>query len=207
MKRNPAVGIMGLAVVVVVVGACALGPGPASPAAPTTPPVPSAQPTDPPPAAPTPAPASPTPAGPATASPIAAASCPPPAEGLVPPTASLQAPEASAVAGVLGSYDYCETSADGLPPAGSSLTPVRLESRMGELTVSLPDGTPFVGWRGTYTDLADGREMAAGRADFDAAVRDATFRGPTMGEWLLSLTLDLGDEVGSAIYYWRIVVP
>ena len=125
----------------------------------------------------------------------------------MPATASLQAPEASAVAAVLGSYDYCETSADGLPPAAASLNPLRLESRMSELTVYLPDGTPFVGWRGTYTAVADGREVPAGNAEFTAPAASTTFRGPTMGEWLLSLTLDFGPDVGSATYYWRVVVP
>jgi len=190
------------------VGGCALAPGatqtPSAPPAAT----PTAQPSQIPTASPTRAPGTPTPSPVPTATPQAAASCPPSSDGpLVPAIASLQAPEASAVAAVLGSYDYCETSADGLPPAAASLSALRLESRMSELTVYLPDRTPFVGWRGTYTDVADGRDVPAGDADFTAPVASTTFRGPTMGEWLLSLTLDFGPDVGSATYYWRIVVP
>lgn len=190
------------------IGGCALAPGATPTPSPPPAATPTAQPSPTPTASPTLVPATPTTTPVPTASPQAGASCPPSSAGpLVPATASLQAPEASAVAAVLGSYDYCETSADGLPPAAASLSPLRLESRMSELTVYVPDGTPFVGWRGGYTDVADGRDVPAGDGDFTAPVTRATFRGPTMGEWLLSLTLEFGPDVGSATYYWRVVVP
>ncbi|MDP8903869.1 MAG: hypothetical protein M3N29_00895 [Chloroflexota bacterium] len=171
-----------------------VGPSPSpspSPAAPTASPTPS----------PSPAP---------TGTPAAVVSCPPATDDpAVPLDALLTAADGSLVPGELGSYDFCGTSADAQPPAAVSLPLLTLVTGETNVTVSLEGGTGFVGWRAGYAD-ADrdaGTETSLGSADYTAPVGSATLAGPPPGEWLLRVTFDFGQEVGTALYYWRVAVP
>lgn len=119
----------------------------------------------------------------------------------------MQAGGADPVAGRLGSYDYCDTSADSQPPALASLEPVTLTRATDALTVSIADGTPFVRWRAGYTANDPDAEVSLGTGGPAEPLTTVPFAGPPSGDWLVVVRLDFGAEVGAAYYYWRVVTP
>jgi len=209
--KPPLVLAAGLAVAFAVAG-CTLGaPATPSPTLPTVccgPPTPTAT------ASPT-APASrtssptvppitlPTPGG------TAAAPCPTDAAGepAVPPDAQLAGGDGTPVTAELGSYTFCGTSADALPPRAANVSAVGLGSSAA-IEIVMQGGWGITGYRGGYWSAAEwqGDEIALGDDTFAEPAIAFGFGGPPNGDWMLAVHVTFPAN-GDATYYWHVTVP
>ncbi len=172
-----------LALVLLVGGGCVTG----SPGSSTTvaPPTPSEI------VSPTPVPAPP------TADPTADTGGP----GLdVPPDAMLAAEGGDPVRGQLGSYVWLERGSDAPWLPGAAITVGTGEP----LSVTLvPDGET-TGWSARYVPA--GRTDPAGAQALGTGVQGARFIAPAPGEWTVEVRFDFAAGVGSASYFWQVLV-
>ena len=111
------------------------------------------------------------------------------------------------VVGRLGSYTYCDTAADALPPRAQNVAAVPLGDP-STVALSVPAGEGFVDYRAVYWPASvwqgDATELAA--ADLPAASPSASFAGPPAGDWMLAVNLTY-DSGGDATWYWHVTVP
>ena len=210
--KPPLVLAAGLAVALLVVG-CTL----AAPATPTAFPTVCCTPSLP--------PATSTPAGTATRAPTpsptippitlptpggtAAAPCPSTSTGepAVPPDAQLTGMDATASTGSIGSYTFCGTSADALPPKAVNVPAVALGSP-ATVAVQMLGGWGITGFRAGYWPAAEwqGDEIALADDTFSEPAIATSFTGPPPGDWMLALHVTFPAS-GDATYYWHVTVP
>jgi hypothetical protein len=145
----------------------------------------------------------PTPAG------TAAAPCPTNAAGepTVPPDAQLTGADGTSVTGELGSYTFCGTSADALPPKAANVSAVGLGSSAAVFIV-MQGGWGMTGYRAAYWSAAEwqGDEIALANASFTEPAIATSFSGPPAGDWMLAVHVTFPAS-GDATYYWHVTVP
>jgi hypothetical protein len=204
-----AAAVIGIALVAAASAACTAGGSPA-----TRSPAPIAT------VFPTPVAASPSPTRTPTPTPTteplptptptaAAGGCPSDtAEPAVPPNASLVAADGTQITGRLGSYEFCNTAADALPPKSASLTTVPLGDS-ATVGLTLAGGTAALSsYRATYWNASEwqGDEIKLGTEAFDPPVSAASFAGPPAGDWMLAAHVFFATGE-TATYYWHVTVP
>jgi len=188
--------------------ACTVG-APATPtlsptASPTLAPTPTATPVPTPTASPTVPPITlPSPGG------TGAAPCPSDSAGepAVPPDAQLTGADGAAVKGSLGSYTFCGTSADALPPRAQTVAAVALGSP-ATVSIQMLGGWGVTGYRAGHWPAAEwqGDEIALGNATYTEPVIATSFDGPPSGDWMLAVDVAFPAN-GDATYYWHVTVP
>ena len=145
----------------------------------------------------------PTPAG------TAAAPCPSNGAGepAVPPEAQLTAADSTSVAGELGSYTFCGTSADALPPKAANVSAVALGSNAAVFIV-MQGGWGITAYRAGYWSAAEwqGDEIALANASFTEPAIATSFSGPPAGDWMMAVHVAFPAS-GDATYYWHVTVP
>lgn len=118
----------------------------------------------------------------------------------VPPDATLAAEGGDPVRGQLGSYIWLERGSDSPWLPGAAITVGSGEP----LSVTLvPDGET-TGWSARY--VAAGRTDPAGAQALGTGVEGARFIAPAPGEWTVEVRFDFAAGVGSASYFWRVLV-
>jgi hypothetical protein len=126
------------------------------------------------------------------------------AVGAEPPAASLSVEGGDPVAGQLGSFTWNGGGSD-----SPWLPGTRLSIGAGErLTASLAGGVAVDTW--------SARSAPAGSSDGTGAVglgdgsgdgsNPMAFAPPAKGRWSVQLTVGFADELGSATYYWQVIV-
>lgn len=179
----------------------------AQPPATTTPPTPSLTPTataSPPPVVTSP-PVATTPSPTAQAAdPCAGVTADDPA---TPPEAWLTGADGTAVAGRLGTYTYCATSADALPPRAENLIAVAV-SVAATLSLAAPGYDGIVGYQAGYWPASEwqGDEIRYAAAELPEPVTNVGFAAPPTGDWMLALNFTFASG-GGALYYWHVTVP
>ena len=204
MKRQ--LGLLVVAAALAVPSGCAsVGP----PVAATPPPSPTlsatAPPTPPVTATPAPKPTAAAETSTATADPCASSTEDNPAK---PPDVAIQPGQAApAVTGRLGSFTYCDTAADALPPRAENLSTVALGDPP-TISLAVPAGEGFVAYRAGYWPAAEwqGDEIALWNGTTSMPSTGVSLDAPPAGNWMLAVTLTFAGG-GSAIYYWHVTVP
>jgi len=139
----------------------------------------------------------------------AAAPCPTNAAGepAVPPDAQITAADGNTFIGELGSYTFCGTSADALPPLSTSLTAFAL-GRPATAALQMLGGWGMTGYRAGYWSAAEwqGDEIALANASFTEPAIATSFNGPPAGEWMLAVHVTFPAN-GDSTYYWHVTVP
>jgi hypothetical protein len=120
--------------------------------------------------------------------------------GDVPPDALMAAEGGDHVLGQLGTYTWLETGSDapwlpGAPIAVGADEPLSVRFE--------PDGA-IVGWRGRYVPA--GRTDPGGAVSLGEGTGAPAFSAPAPGSWTAEVTVDFGQNVGSASYFWRLDV-
>ena len=204
--RGWGVAVGAALVAVVVVASCqAAGPPVATSAPPA--PTPTTQATATPSPTPSLAATTPTPTSTATANadPCASSTADDPA---TPPDAYLS-PVAGGdpVKGRLGSFTYCDTAGDALPPRAENLAPVALGDPPA-IGLSVPLSEGFVAFRAGYWPASEwqGDEIRLASGESQLPVAEAEFDGPPNGDWMLAVHLTFASG-GDAAYYWHVTVP
>jgi hypothetical protein len=125
----------------------------------------------------------------------------------VPPAAQLTGAGGVAVEGSLGSYTFCGTSADALPPKSATLTAVPLGAP-ATVSIQMVGGWGITGYRAGYWAASEwqGDEVALGNATYAEPVIATTFDGPPNGDWMLAVHVAFPAN-GDATYYWHVAVP
>lgn len=128
-------------------------------------------------------------------------------EPAVPPDAQLTASDGSSVNGALGSYTFCGTSADALPPKAENVTGVALGST-ATVSIQMLGGWGITGYRAGYWAAAEwqGDEIALGSDTYAEPVIATSFAGPPTGDWMLAVHVAFPAN-GNATYYWHVTVP
>jgi hypothetical protein len=128
-------------------------------------------------------------------------------EPQLPPGASLSAVAGRPIDGKLGSFEWCGTSADAIPPKASSLIKVAVGDATS-LTLAVQAPSLLSDFRATYWRAAElqGDETELAKGQFDPPVANAAFAPPPPGDWMLSVHLTF-DNGGTALYYWHVTVP
>jgi hypothetical protein len=138
----------------------------------------------------------------------AAAPCPtnPAGEPAVPPDAHITSASGAGFSGQLGSYTFCGTSADALPPKAASVAAVDLGS--ASVRLQMDGGWGITGLKAGYWPAAEwqGDETALANATFPEPAIGTSFSGPPAGEWMLALHVTFPAD-GNATYYWHVTVP
>jgi hypothetical protein len=184
-----------LALLALLLGACSAG-APSGSAV-------SGSPTTAPPAATASADPGPT-ASPTTASDAPGGPSPTVGVGVEPPAASLSVEGGDPVAGQLGSFTWNGGGSDSPWLPG---TPLSIGA--GErLTASLAGGVAVDTWsaRSAPAGSSDGTGalgLGDGSADGGSPI---AFAPPAKGRWSVQLTVGFADELGSATYYWQVIV-
>jgi len=116
------------------------------------------------------------------------------------------ATDAGSVKGGLGSFTYCDTAADALPPRAANVPPLALDDLSVKLSV--PSGEPLIGYRAGYWPATEwqGDETRYADATVEVPVSTTEFDAPPSGDWMLAIhvTFPVG---GTAVYYWHVTVP
>ena len=109
--------------------------------------------------------------------------------------------------GVLGTYEYCATAADALPPRATNLPAVSLASP-GPVRFEMPAPDSFVAYRAGYWPAADwpGEETRYAGQQLDAPQSEVSFDAPPTGDWMLAIHATFANG-GNAVYYWHVTVP
>lgn len=117
-----------------------------------------------------------------------------------PPTAALAVEGGEPVIGQLGSYTWADGGSDSPWLPGSPLA-----AAVGEpLALTLIPGAPIADWTA--------RVVTAGSSDGVGAVRlgsgssSVSFVTPRAGTWSVQVEIRFADDLGSAVYYWRLMV-
>ncbi len=208
--KPPLVLAAGLAVAFAIAG-CTFGtpatPSPTPPKLCCGPPTPTAT------AAPTASPAAtpsptvppiilPTPGG------TAAVPCPtnPAGEPAVPPDAHITSASGAGYSGKLGSFTFCGTSADALPPKAANVSAVDLGS--ASVKLQMDGGWGITGLKAGYWPAAvwQGEETSLAEATFAEPAIATAFSGPPPGNWMLAVHVTFPAD-GNATYYWHVAVP
>ena len=128
-------------------------------------------------------------------------------EPAVPPDAYMTAADGTNIIGSLGSYTFCGTSADALPPRADGASTVALASP-ATVSIQMLGGWGITGYRAGYWTAAEwqGDEIALGDATYAEPVIATSFDGPPNGDWMLAVHVSF-PAGGSAIYYWHLTVP
>ncbi len=199
MHRSPSVGpkvaFPALALLALLLGACSAGApsGSAVSGSPTTAPPAATASVDPGPTA-----------SPTTGSDAPGGPSPTVGVGAEPPAASLSAEGGDPVAGQLGSFTWIGGGSDSPWLPG---TPLSIGA--GErLTASLAGGVAVDTWsaRSAPAGSSDGTGavgLGDGSADGGSPI---AFAPPAKGRWSVQLTVGFADELGSATYYWQVIV-
>jgi hypothetical protein len=111
------------------------------------------------------------------------------------------------VPGSLGSYTFCATSADALPPKAENVTAVALSSP-ATVSIQMLGGWGITGYRAGYWAAAEwqGDEVALDSATYAEPVIATSFDGPPEGDWMLAVHVTFPAN-GDATYYWHVTVP
>jgi hypothetical protein len=121
-----------------------------------------------------------------------------------------------AVPGRPGSWCYDGACVD-IPDASKASLPLFTVDNDGDrLTFELPGTQPFTYWSVSYSSDADAArtELASGGTYFDADLSASSpgpwvssfeFDPPPSGDWMLGVSLQMGDR-GDAAYSWHVVV-
>jgi hypothetical protein len=118
-----------------------------------------------------------------------------------PPSASLAAEGGDPVTGQLGSFTWGDGGSDSPWLPGARLTVGRAEP----LTVSIADGVATSDW--------SARRVPGGTKDGSGAVAigsgttgPITFIAPGPGSWSVQVTVGFAGDLGTASYYWQLMV-
>ena len=191
---------MGIAIVATIVVACDSaghsGPAGGSTSTPTRP-GPTAEPAG----TAAPATGTPTASDASSADPASTGSAGPSTPASVPPSATLAADGGEPAIGQLGSYTWLDGGSDSPWLPGAPVTVGAGEP----LTVTIGGGVAVADWsaRRVAAPTTDGSgAIALGQA----AGPPVAFAAPPAGTWSVQVTVRFANDLGSATYYWRLVV-
>jgi hypothetical protein len=118
-----------------------------------------------------------------------------------PPSATLAADGGEPAIGQLGSYTWLDAGSDSPWLSGTPLTVAAGEP----LTVTVGGGVAVADW--------SARRVTAGTTNGTGAVAlgqaagpPVAFAAPATGTWSVQVTVLFANDLGSATYYWRLVV-
>lgn len=141
------------------------------------------------------------PTTPATTPPPSSATPPRSPSTAEPPSASLAAEGGDPVTGQLGSFTWGDGGSDSPWLSGARLTVGRAEP----LTVSISGGVATADW--------SARRVPHGTSDGSGAVAigagttgPMTFIAPGPGSWSVQVTVGFAGDLGTATYYWQLMV-
>jgi hypothetical protein len=148
-----------------------------------------------------PATGSPTPTSVSSADSAAPGSAGPSAPTGLPPSAALAADGGDPAIGQLGSYTWLDGGSDSPWLPGTSLAVGAGEP----LTVTIGGGVAVADWTA--------RRVTAGTTDGSGAIAlgqaagpPVAFAAPAAGTWSVQVTVRFANDLGSATYYWRLMV-
>jgi hypothetical protein len=149
------------------------------------------------------APASPGPTRSQPATPGGAASADP--TTAVPPEAVLVTGDGAEVTGSLGGYTYGAAGSDSPWLSGSGLPSAAVAA--GEpLTIGLTDGSRPASVQAVVASETDPQGEHPTPLSAEPTPTGARVTAPGDGSWVLSVTVEYADGLGSGAYYWRLEV-
>ena len=100
----------------------------------------------------------------------------------------MTASDGSLVLGAVGSYTFCGTSADALPPRSKDLPTAGLGSP-STVAIQMLGGWGITGYRAGYWSAAvwQGDEIALSNATYTEPAIATSFAGPPNGDWMLAV--------------------